>query len=140
MYRFFVSPDAIGESSVTVTGETARHIARSLRMARGELVTVCDGLGEEYICRLDAFEDDRLVRAEILSHARGESEPPVELRLYQAYPKGDKLDGIVMKATEAGASVIIPFISHRCVSRPDASRREKIRERLAKIADRKSVV
>lgn len=134
MYRFFVSPDAIGESEVVITGETARHIARSLRMARGELVTVCDGRGEEYICRLDSFEDDREVRAEIVSHARGESEPPIELRLYQAYPKGDKLDSIVMKATEAGASRITPFISHRCVSRPDAARRGKIRERLCKIA------
>ena len=125
MYRFFVSPDAIGETCVTITGETARHIARSLRMARGELVTVCDGRGEEYVCRLDAFDDDREVRAEIISHARGESEPEIELRLYQAYPKGDKLDGIVMKATEAGASLITPFISHRCVSRPDAARRGK---------------
>lgn len=134
MYRFFVSPESISDESVTIVGETARHISRSLRMARGELVTVCDGLGYEYICRLDSFEDDRRVVAEIVSRSRGESESEIELALYQAYPKGDKLDSIVMKATEAGASTIVPFISRRCVSRPDPSRRVKIRERLCKIA------
>ena len=134
MYRFFVSPESIDEEKITITGETARHISRSLRMAKGELVTVCDGLGEEYVCRLEDFTDDRVVVATVISHSRGESESETELRLYQAYPKGDKLDSIVMKVTEAGASAVVPFISRRCVSRPDPARRAKIRERLSKIA------
>ena len=134
MYRFFVSPEDISDGQVRFSGETARHIARSLRMARGETVVACDGAGREYICRLDSFDEDREVLAEVLSSSRGESEPPIELRLYQAYPKGDKLDGIVMKATETGATSVTPFISHRCISRPEPARRAKIRERLARIA------
>lgn len=134
MYRFFVPADGIVDGRVRFGGETARHIARSLRMAKGETVVACDGRGLEYVCRLEDFDEDREVIAEILSCERGESEPPIELRLYQAYPKGDKLDSIVMKATETGAASITPFISRRCISRPEPARRAKIRERLSRIA------
>ena len=44
MPRFFIQPDQIDQQSgtVTLTGADAHHIARSLRMAAGETVTVCD--------------------------------------------------------------------------------------------------
>ena len=134
MYRFFVSADDICDGRIRFCGETARHIARSLRMAKGETVVACDGRGLEYTCRLESFDEDREVIADVLSCERGESEPPIELRVYQAYPKGDKLDSIVMKATETGAASVTPFISRRCISRPDPARRSKIRERLSRIA------
>ena len=40
--------------------------------------------------------------------------------LFQCLPKGDKMDFIVQKAVELGVSEIVPVLSSRCVSRPDA--------------------
>ena len=43
---------------------------------------------------------------------------PFTAVLYQALPKGDKMDLIVQKAVESGVTRIVPFLSERCISRP----------------------
>ena len=84
MPRFFVDKSAIIENEITVSGQDAFHIARSLRMAVGDGITVCDGTGEEYVCRLSRIRDDECT-AEILSHGKSSSESPVKISLYMAY-------------------------------------------------------
>ena len=134
MPRFFVPTDNFELDTVRITGDDARHIARALRMAKGEHITVCDMKGYEHDCVLEQFEDDVCVVARIMSSVKSENEPPYRITLYQAAPKGDKLDYIVQKAVELGAHEIIPFISDRCVSRPDQKSAQKKAERLTKIA------
>lgn len=116
-----------------ITGDDAWHIARSLRMAVGEGITVCDMLGSVHECTLVSISDER-VTAKIDSTSKAESESPVRIVLYQALPKGDKMDVIVQKAVEMGATEIVPFFSERCVSRPDAKSLEKKCVRWQRIA------
>jgi 16S rRNA (uracil1498-N3)-methyltransferase len=52
-----------------------------------------------------------------------------------AYPKGDKLETVVQKSVELGASEIIPFESSRCIKRPAADKADKIADRLSRIAE-----
>lgn len=133
MARFFVSPEDIHDNSVTISSNDAFHIARTLRMACGDEVTVCDGSGTEYVCSLSKIRDNECV-CEILSQHQAKSEPPLEITLYMAYPKGDKLETVVQKAVELGVSKIIPFESSRCIKRPAEEKLDKITERLNKIA------
>ena len=133
MPRFFVSPAAMAEDRIIIEGEDCRHIALSLRMAVGDAVTVSDGEGNECDCRLSLITPAR-VEAEVLSRHKGEGELPIVVRLYQGNPKGDKLELIVQKAVELGASAIIPFESSRCVARVKAERADKQRARLVRIA------
>ena len=53
MPRFFVSKENINEEEriISILGEDAFHIARSLRMAVGDDLTVCDGEGRDYECK-----------------------------------------------------------------------------------------
>ena len=113
MPRFFVRQERITDGNISIIGEDAHHIARSLRMAAGEEITVCDMQGNEYKCKITSFDDDREVIAEILSQKSSENEPKVFITLYQALPKGDKLDTIIQKAVECGASKIVPFPRYR---------------------------
>jgi len=133
MPRFFLPPDAVPGSEVTLEGEDARHIALSLRMAAGESITVCDGRGEEMACILTALTPQS-VTARVVSRAPCLAEPPYRAVLYQALPKGDKMDTIVQKAVETGVYAVVPVLSARCVSRPEEKALEKKRERWAKIA------
>ncbi len=133
MPRFFVTDKDIADSSVLISGGDAFHIARSLRMAAGDLIDVSDGNGTEYRCRLIKIRDDECV-AEIESRQRSNREPPVEITLFMAMPKGDKLETIVQKAVELGASRIIPFESERCIKRPAPEKLARLTERLNKIA------
>ena len=133
MPRFFVANENIEQGSVTVTGDDAWHIARSLRMAVGESITVCDEDGNVYDCTLEKITDEASV-AKIVGSSASKSESPVFVTLYQALPKGDKMDTIVQKAVEMGACRIVPFISERCISRPDGKSLEKKRVRWQRIA------
>ena len=51
-----------------------------------------------------------------------------------AYAKADKLEHVIQKATELGATEIVAFPSSRCVSRPDEKSLAKKLERWQKIA------
>lgn len=134
MPRFFVRQDRISNNTVSIIGEDAHHIARSLRMAVGDALTVCDMQGNEYQCEISSFDEDREVIALILSQQHSENEPFAYITLYQALPKGDKLDTVIQKAVECGASKIVPFQSERCVVKIKNEVEEKKRERRQRIA------
>ncbi len=134
MPRFFVPSGNIEENIIKITGDDARHIARSLRMAEGDVITVCDMHGGEHSCRLTRIRDEECV-CEIIDSRQGDGEPPVHITLYMAYPKADKLETVVQKAVELGASRIVPFESERCIKRPSADKAEKNNARLKRIAD-----
>lgn len=133
MPRFFVSKDNISDAALFIEGDDARHIARSLRMAVGDEITVSDGVGAEYTATLERIRDER-VDALIVSSRPSPSEPSVRITLYMAYPKGDKLETVVQKAVELGVSRIVPFESSRCIKRPSADKAEANRKRLSRIA------
>ena len=133
MPRFFVCKDQISDGFVTLTGDDAHHLSRSLRMAAGERITVCDMQKNEYACELTEFLPDR-VRAKILSVEQSDTEPPYLAQVYQALPKGDKLDAVIQKAVECGASEITTFESERCITRMKDQAEEKKLERRRKIA------
>ncbi len=133
MPRFFVDDAAAAETSVCVTGPDARHIARSLRMAVGDEITVCTPSGRELLCRLTRIRDDAC-EAQVLSAREAAGEPPAAIRLYVAYPKGDKLETVVQKATELGAIRVTPFTSSYVVRKPRPEKVPAETERLNRIA------
>ena len=134
MARFFINKDSITDNQLTITGNDAFHIARALRMAVGDELTVCDENGTEYLTRLARIRDEECI-AEILSESAGSTESPVEITLFMAYPKGDKLETVVQKSVELGALAIVPFESSRCIKRPSADKADKITDRLSRIAE-----
>ena len=133
MPRFFVRKDQIADGFVTLTGDDAHHVSRSLRMAVGERITVCDMQKFEYECELTEFLPD-CVRARVLQTSHSDTEPPYRAMLFQALPKGDKLDSVIQKAVECGVSEITTFESERCIVRAKDGAEEKKVERRKRIA------
>lgn len=133
MPRFFVNPEDVCDGVVTLTGENARHVAYSLRMAPGDRIRVCDQQ-TAYLCELTRF-DGETVEGRVLAATPVDTEPPFIARLYQALPKGDKLDTVIQKAVECGVSAVIPFESSRCVVRAKAEAEERKTERRRRIAE-----
>ncbi len=133
MPRFFIRQEQIEGDTLRIIGEDAHHISRSLRMAAGEHITVCDMQGREYDCVLSEFTDTE-VKADILSSRSSENEPPILIHLFQALPKGDKLDTVIQKAVECGAYEIIPFESDRCVVKIKADAEDKKNQRRNRIS------
>ena len=131
MARFFVDADQMRGSSVSLTGENAQH-ARVLRLKIGEQVVVCDGAGEECVCEVESIGGD--VALTVLERRTAASEAKVQVSVYMGFPKSDKLEHVIQKATELGACEIVAFPAARSVSRPDEKSLKKKLERWQKIA------
>lgn len=132
MTRFFVPPEDLRKDFLVLTGENAQH-AKVLRLRCGESVLVCDGQGKENICTVSDISPDQISLV-VQKRLESESEPCVDVSVYMAFPKGDKLEQVIQKATELGAYEIVAFPSARCVSRPDEKSLKKKQERWQKIA------
>ena len=130
MTRFFVLPADMEGEEIILTGENAQH-GKVLRLKAGEEVLVCDGQGRECLC---AIADPSSWQLDILERRASTTEAAVRVSVYMAFPKADKLEHVIQKATELGAYEIVAFPSGRCVSRPDEKSLKKKLERWQKIA------
>ncbi|MDE6413659.1 MAG: RNA methyltransferase, partial [Eubacterium sp.] len=63
-----------------------------------------------------------------------DSEPNIQVSLYQGVPKGDKMEDIIQKCVELGIFSITPVLTKRSISRPDEKQAAKKQQRYAKIA------
>ena len=130
MTRFFASQEEMSGERILLTGENAQH-AKVLRLKPGEMVLVCDGEGQECLCQIFSTDPWEL---RVTERRTSQSEAAVRVSVYMAFPKADKLEHVIQKATELGAYEIVAFPSARCVSRPDEKSLKKKLERWQKIA------
>lgn len=102
-------------------------------MKPGEELTICDSAMTRYDCVIDSIDADSVtVRPD--EGRPCENEPEVNVTLYQALSKADKMEFIIQKAVELGASAVVPVLTSRCVSRPDEKSMAKKLDRWNKIA------
>lgn len=131
MPKFFV--DEIAAHSVILTGETASHISRSLRMKVGEEVVLCDGKGTDYGCIIEKITKTE-VHLSVAFKTPSETEPEIKISVYQGLPKGDKMAEVVKKCTEIGAHDFHPVIMKRSIMKVDEKSAGRKLARLRKIA------
>ena len=132
MKKLFTEYDGVSEK-IYLNEEQSRHITKSLRMKKGDMLTVCTGDGNDYGCIIDEISKDG-ARLAVCYKQASDSEADIKISLYQGVPKGDKFEDIIQKCTELGVYEIIPVLTKRCVSRPQEKQAEKKRQRYARIA------
>ena len=132
MVRFFISPADMACDIIILTGDNAQH-AKVLRLRVGENILVCDGEGNECVCRIDSASGNR-VDLTVVERMTSRSEAAIKVSVYVAFPKADKLEHVIQKATELGAYEIVAFPSSRCISKPEEKSLKKKLERWQKIA------
>ncbi len=130
--RFFVEKETLLQENIFLSGENARHAA-VLRLKEGEAAVLCDGAGEECLCRVESASKE-VFSLSVIERRKSVSEPRVSAVLYMAFSKSDKFEHVVQKATELGAVRVVAFPSARCVSRPDDKSLKNKLERWKKIA------
>ena len=138
--RFFIArsrithPDGSDTPTVTVTGDDARHISRSLRMRAGEHLVLCDGDGTDYDCIICTVSPDAVLLS-VVGSASTAAEPPYKTTVYQALVRGERFDTVVQKSVECGAARIVPYSAERSTVRISPSDAERKRQRWQRIAD-----
>lgn len=113
MRRFF-SPDRnFASETVTLEVEETRHLRDVLRLKAGDEISVFDGEGREFSCRIDHVSKNETTAAIISEIAPASPESPLQLTLASVAIPGDKYDLIVQKAVELGAVHFVPLASAR---------------------------
>lgn len=128
MARFFVEKLPDPGALFRLDEENARH-AKVLRLRPDEAITLCDGAARECVCRYLGGEEFQAGDA-----FPSPGEPAIAVSVYLAFPKADKLEHVIQKATELGAAEIVAFPTRYCVSRPDEKSLKNKLERWQKIA------
>jgi RNA methyltransferase, RsmE family len=134
MHRFFVPAENVGNGEIRVTGDDINHIKNVLRMTAGEKVVVSCGQGTDYYCIIEDIQETG-VTFRIQEEKPAVTELPVRIVLFQALPKVDKMELVIQKAVELGASEVVPVRSRRCVVKLDAHREAKKLARWRAIAE-----
>jgi 16S rRNA (uracil1498-N3)-methyltransferase len=127
MYQFFAREEDVTREYVTITGQDAHHIREVVRLKEGDEIRVSVRGGESYLCRI-AELGENFVQAELLSKA-AETELSVPVTLFQAIPKGDRMETVIEKAVELGVKRIVPVEMRYCVVKLRGERAEKKRRK-----------
>jgi len=119
MHRFFASP--LNEGRALLSPEESAHAMKVLRMHQGDS---CQALMEGEIYDASILETgDHVILA--LGEKLPSTEPFLRITLYQGLPKGDKMEWICQKCTEAGIAKIVPVLFSRCVTKWEKKDDEK---------------
>lgn len=106
---------------VPLPEQAGEHVARVLRLERGAALVIFNGDGREYDATLAS-----LARHGVAAHLHGvrevDRESPLRLTLAQGVARGEKMDWILQKATELGATRIVPLLTERTEVKLDAER------------------
>lgn len=132
MQRYFIPASSWQGDVLEVHGDDAHHMIKVLRYQIGDRV-ICNQLtGEAAICEITEIEQ-QTVRLQVIQWLNENNELPVEITIAQGLPKGDKLDLVLQKGTELGASAFIPLMTDRAVVKWDKRKADKKIQRFKKI-------
>lgn len=123
MPRFYCPLPLVVGAEVTLPESIAHHI-HVLRLAAGTTITLFNGEGGEHAAVLHTLEKRRAC-ATVKAFLPREAELPYAVTLAQALPEGSKMDWIIEKAVELGATAIQPLTAQRCVVRLSSERAAK---------------
>ena len=93
--------------------DETNHVHNVLRGKNGDLIEVVDGEGRLFAARLRSGGG-----ASVVEELEAPGETRLEISLYQGVPKGGRMDLVVEKATEVGATRIVPLLAERGVVSP----------------------
>ncbi|MDY5576971.1 MAG: 16S rRNA (uracil(1498)-N(3))-methyltransferase [Lachnospiraceae bacterium] len=134
MHHFFVTPQAVKENRICITGPDVNHMKNVLRMKTGEEVLISDGEGKDYCCTIDTLSDEEIIVQIIDDNFEG-TELSCEFYLFQGLPKNDKMEMIIQKAVELGVKEVIPVATKRAVVKLDEKKADKKIQRWQAISE-----
>lgn len=108
--RFFASAEDFDGRYITLEGEEFEHMTKVLRHKVGFKIIVSLNDGKDYYCTIVEISKT-YAKAEVDEIIDNECKSTASVTLFQALPKGDKLDIIIQKCVELGVEDIIPFKS-----------------------------
>lgn len=125
----FHAPGPPQGGQLRLSSGEAHHLTRVLRAGPGAQVECFDGEGRAWIARVASIAKD-VVILDVLAELPRTPDPPISLTVATAFPKGDRADWLIEKATEIGVNRLVPLRTARSVVDPSPSKLDRLRQRV----------
>ncbi len=135
MPRFFVKNEQINNNIITITNEDVKHIKNVLRKNIGDEIEICNQeSGESFKTNIIDI-NDKQIKAKIFENIDTNAESNVYINIFQGLPKADKMELIIQKSVELGASEITPVAMKRCIVKINEKDEKRKIQRWQKISE-----
>lgn len=132
MVRLFVPLPEHAPAEVMLSGERRHYLLHVLRLAQDSVLEVFDGTGRAFTARVLTVDEDSVSLG--LGDVR-HAPPSRPVHILQGLPKGDKLEWVLQKGTELGATAFHPVAAARSVVKLEPKRAEERTARWTKIVE-----
>ena len=132
MFRILVENQLLQNQTVVLEGDDHHYLAKVLRLKEKDQIILFNQ-AEEYLSSV-LSQSKKDTTLELMEKIENDKEPNRQVILAFGYPKGEKIDLVIQKATELGVTEIWPVITSRSLIKLDEKKVEKKLERLQKIA------
>jgi len=120
--RIYIEPEDINDTVEVKDKATVHKIKDVLRLKKEDFIYVFDGIGGEYLYRIDKIERSVFI-LEKERYDKRKSSPKNKIILGFPLIKEEKIDFILQKATELGVMGFLPFVCQRSLKmKPPVSR------------------
>ncbi len=116
-HRFFIEGESLEVEGDIDLAPLAHQLRNVLRLSPGNTITLLDDSGAAFHTRIEVLDGQRAAGL-VLARAPVESEPKIELTLFQCALKRDSFEWVLQKGAELGVRRFVPVISSRTVARP----------------------
>jgi len=138
MKQFILSSEPDRSGRVRLEGRDYRYLARVRRLAPGEYFPALLPNGAGVVVRVCSVDNRTVVGEVAPSGPSPHASPLPPIILFQALPKGEKMDLIVRQAAEGGLAEIVPFASEFSMVKQTSGHKVSRWERIIKEARQQS--
>lgn len=125
MQRYFIENKQIKDNLIYIDGGDYHHIKNVMRMKLEDFVEACDQDQNVYNSKITEINKENIV-LEIIDKSSPKVELPTNITIALGLTRNSKLDEVLRRITELGASGFIPVEMKRSVVRINKERDSKI--------------
>jgi len=127
--RFYF--EKLQNEKVILTNQEMLHCKNVMRLRVGDNIIACCGDGFDYVCEIEEMTKNEVI-CKVLEKMENLADSKINVTLFQANLKADKVELIAQKVSEIGLNELVLFDSEFCVAKKSENTNKV--ERLKKIA------
>ncbi|MDN6504725.1 MAG: 16S rRNA (uracil(1498)-N(3))-methyltransferase [Tetragenococcus halophilus] len=132
MQRYFTNEKYERKNTYSLSGEPYHHMIHVMRMQEGDQIYLVFSDQVAIQAKITSINEQKVFVEELAKESQIK-ELPLSVTIACGYPKGDKFDWLVQKATELGAAAFIGFPAKTSIVKWDQKKLSKKQQRLEKI-------
>jgi len=133
LQRYFIKDDQIRDDQITIVGPDVHHMVNVMRFSVSDQVILCTDQKKSYVVEILSLTKTE-VQVKVVTQKSEGVELPVFVTIAQGIIKSDKMDWVIQKGTECGASGFVPIRMKRSVAKVDPKKASSKACRWQKIA------